>query len=214
MNALDTVLTETLYLVLDSVDQLTASDGAHSMKWLPLNTPPKVKIIVSMLSEGYNCLKCVQSLLPFSEANYIEVGVMSIGAGLHIMNKWLSDIGRTLSQEQQRLISEAFLCCPQPLFLKLLFGRARTWKSYTDLKSIGTMPKSTHEALNDFYKNLEEYFGKVLVEKALGYLTATREGITESELEHTLSLDDEVLNDVYQYWDPPIRGVVRIPSLL
>ncbi len=214
MNTLETVAPKTLYLVIDSVDQLSASDGAHSMKWLPLATPPNVKIIVSMLSEGYNCLENVQSMLPFSPTNYIEVGPMTIEAGLHIMSKWLSDVGRTITQEQIFLISTAFLNCPQPLFLKLLFGRARTWKSYTDITSIKSFPKSTHEALNDCYEHLEEYFGKVLVEKALGYLTASREGITESELEHVLSLDNEVLNDVYQYWDPPTKGVVRIPSLL
>lgn len=207
-------LSKILYLVIDSVDQLVASDGAHSVKWLPLMTPPNVKIIVSLLNEGYNCLECIQSMLPFSSTNYIEVGIMAIEAGLHIMSKWLSDIGRTITPKQKSLISEAFLNCPQPLFLKLLFGRARTWKSYTNVQSLGSFPKSTHEALDDFYEILEDYFGKVLVEKALGYLTASKHGISESELEHVLSLDNEVLNDVYQYWDPPMKGVVRIPSLL
>ncbi len=214
MKTLEQCSSETLYLIIDSVDQLAASDGAHSIKWLPLMTPPNVKIIVSLLNEGYNCLECIQSMLPFSSTNYVEVGVMAIEAGVHIMSKWLSDIGRTITHKQISLISEAFLSCPQPLFLKLLFGRARTWKSYTDIQSIRSFPKSTHEALNDFYKILEEYFGKVLVEKALGYLTASKQGISESELEHVLSLDNDVLNDVYQYWDPPMKGVVRIPSLL
>ena len=31
---------------------------------------------------------------------------------------------------------------------------------------------------------------------------------------HVLSLDDTVLSDVYQYWDPPVEGYIRIPSLL
>ena len=36
-------------------------------------------------------------------------------------------------------------------------------------------------------------------------------GITEVEMEDMLSLDDDVLNDVYVYWTPPIR---RLPPLL
>jgi len=36
-------------------------------------------------------------------------------------------------------------------------------------------------------------------------------GLTETELEDVLSCDDDVLNDVYMYWTPPIR---RLPPLL
>lgn len=36
-------------------------------------------------------------------------------------------------------------------------------------------------------------------------------GATEAELEDVLSCDDDVLNDVYMYWTPPMR---RLPPLL
>ena len=36
-------------------------------------------------------------------------------------------------------------------------------------------------------------------------------GLSASELEDLLSLSDEVLNDVYQLWTPPLR---RLPPLL
>ena len=39
-------------------------------------------------------------------------------------------------------------------------------------------------------------------------------GLTEVELEDALSCDDEVLDEVYQYHDPPVEGVVRLPALL
>lgn len=45
----------------------------------------------------------------------------------------------------------------------------------------------------------------------LSYLTASRDGLSETELEDVLSLDDTVLNDVFQHWLPPLR---RIPPLL
>ena len=53
--------------------------------------------------------------------------------------------------------------------------------------------------------------GKTLVSHALGYITASKDGVSEPELEDLLSLDDKVLNDVYQYHLPPVR---RIPPLL
>lgn len=43
------------------------------------------------------------------------------------------------------------------------------------------------------------------------WLFSAVSGLTESELEDILSCDEEVLNDVYQYWLPPVR---RLPPLL
>ena len=40
---------------------------------------------------------------------------------------------------------------------------------------------------------------------------AAQSGLSEGELEDILSLSDEVLNDVYQWWLPPIR---RLPPLI
>lgn len=53
--------------------------------------------------------------------------------------------------------------------------------------------------------------GKILVSHALGYISASKSGLKEPELEDLLSLDDIVLNDVYQFWTPPIRNM--LPSL-
>lgn len=204
--------TSRLVILLDSVDQLNSADGAHFMKWLPTQLPSNVKLIVSVLEEKHKCLVNLRSFIT-SKNSYVHVGVLQIETGLQIMNFWLSKIGRTLSEHQKAIILDAFLACPQPLFLRLLFGHARNWKSYTDLSCID-IPKSTAMALSQFYDGLELRFGKMLVRRALGYLTASKEGLTEAELEDVLSLDNEVLDDVYQYWDPPFEGVVRIPCLL
>ena len=53
--------------------------------------------------------------------------------------------------------------------------------------------------------------GRILVFHALAYITASKSGLSETELEDLLSLDDRVLDDVYQYHMPPVR---RIPPLL
>ena len=82
------------------------------------------------------------------------------------------------------------------------------------------MPRSTQHAssasLMIFKKTflimrLEKQHGKLLVSHAFGYITASGDGLSEPELEDLISLDDQVLQDIYQYWLPPIR---RIPPLL
>jgi len=58
---------------------------------------------------------------------------------------------------------------------------------------------------------VERYHGRMLVSHALAYLTASKDGLGDVEMEDILSLDDDVLNDVFQHWLPPVR---RIPPLL
>lgn len=47
--------------------------------------------------------------------------------------------------------------------------------------------------------------------KRIVFKYTARNGLSESELEDILSCDDDVLNDVYQFWKPPLR---RLPPLL
>ena len=51
----------------------------------------------------------------------------------------------------------------------------------------------------------------LLVSHALAYVTAAKSGVSETELEDLISLDDKVLDDIYQYHLPPVR---RTPPLL
>jgi len=51
----------------------------------------------------------------------------------------------------------------------------------------------------------------IMNEFSAGYITASKSGLSEAELEDLLSLDEKVLNDVFQYHLPPVR---RIPPLL
>ena len=201
-----------LCIFLDSIDQLSPLDGAHSLNWLPKSLPQSINIVVSMLPDKHDCLKTIRSLLPFEEC-YIEVGVLPVHSGLEIMDTWLAKINRTMNMEQRNVLSKIFSLNPQPLYLRLLFHNTQQWFSYTTVHE-ASMAISTPKAILRLFSNLEEQYGKVLVQKALGYITAARNGLTELELEDALSLDNDVLNEVYQYWDPPDESLVRIPALL
>lgn len=105
---------------------------------------------------------------------------------------------------------KAFEECPLPLYLKLSFDQACRWKSYTPANET-VLPAGVKNVVSEFFDQVERRHGKILVSHALGYITASKNGLTEPELEDILSLDDEVLDDVYQYWTPPFR---RLPPLL
>ena len=127
-----------------------------------------------------------------------------------ILDSWLRAANRTILPKQKNCVMESFQKCPLPLYLKLSFDEALRWTSYTPYSDLCLEP-SVREIIDDLFNRVERRHGKILVSHALAYITASKNGLTESELEDLLSLDDDVLNDVYQYWTPPVR---RLPPLL
>ena len=201
-----------LLLMLDSVDQLLPTDGAHKMNWLPKMLPANVFVVVSVLSVGYECLSVLHSIMPHPEC-YLEVCPMSVDSAGSILDVWLVSAGRTLTYDQRSLLLKTYLSCTRPLFLKLLFDQARYWKSDMPSNNL-VLPVDVRDAIAKLFEGLEVRHGVVLVQRALGYITAARNGVTQAELEDVLSLDNDVLSDVYQYWNPPDLQMVRLPQLL
>ncbi|XP_030075789.1 NACHT domain- and WD repeat-containing protein 1 [Microcaecilia unicolor] len=200
---------ESLVLIFDSVDQLAAVDGAHRMHWLPKECPPRVHIIVSTLPE--EILQTLQKAITSPES-YVEVEPLSSQQGGEMIEMLLKSVNRKLTLVQHEVILQSLSQCGQPLLLKLAFEEARRWASYT-VPSEVQVAKTTQEAVHHLYQRLERLHGKVLVSHTLGYLVSSRNGLSEAELRDVLSLDDEVLADIYQYWVPSTE-VIRLPSLL
>ncbi|KAI8511559.1 NACHT domain- and WD repeat-containing protein 1 [Branchiostoma belcheri] len=201
-----------LLILLDSLDQLSSVDRAYSLTWLPKSLPPNVHIMVSTLPEEFDLLKTLRRTVR-SDRSYIQVPTLSEQVGSEILDTWLARIQRCLTDKQREVILSAFSHCRQPLFLKLAFDEARRWKSYTPESEL-RIAQSARAAINLLYERLEVQHGTIFVSHTLGYIAAARNGIAEHELEDVLSLDDEVLDDVYQYWSPPNKDVVRIPPLI
>ena len=146
----------------------------------------------------------------YLDSSFLEVPTIPANEADIILESWLSSSQRSLTTDQKQMVLNAFEKCPLPLFLKLSFDEACRWKSYTSTSETKLAP-SVKDIINDFLDQVERRHGKILVNQALAYVTASKNGLTEPELEDILSLDDEVLNDVYQYWTPPVR---RLPPLL
>ena len=160
------------------------------------------------ISLSLSTLLLLQGLFP--DSSFREVPKIPVNEADLILESWLSSSQRTLIPAQKQVVLKAFQECPLPLYLKLSFDEACRWKSYTPANET-KLASSVINVINDFLDQVEHRHGKVLVSQALAYITASKNGLTEPELEDVLSLDDEVLNDVYQYWTPPVR---RLPPLL
>jgi hypothetical protein len=128
---------------------------------------------------------------------------------LTVLYELLGSISRTIeSQYQLPLIKKCFKACNSPLYVRLVYDQICVWKSYTANQIV---PKSIDECITALFNRVEDAHGKVLVSHALAYVTAAKNGLSDSEVEDLISIDETVLNDIYQYHLPPTR---RIPPLL
>ncbi|XP_040273389.1 NACHT domain- and WD repeat-containing protein 1 [Bufo bufo] len=203
--------TETLVLFLDSLDQISQSEGAHHLHWLPKECPNNVHIVLSTLPEEGGILNTLRGNI-IDETCYLEVQTLSPEQGGQMIEMLMSSVGRMLTHAQQDIVLDSFKKCGQPLLLRLAFDEAKRWSSYTPTSEL-SIATNTKEAVHQLYERLENVHGKVLISHVLGYIVASRNGLSEAELKDILSIDNDVLSDIYQYWAPPSKDVIRIPAL-
>jgi len=188
-----------LILFLDALDQLADVDNGRRLNWLPLvSLPAHVKLVVSCLSDRATGDPAGQPYAelkrrPIAAENFIHLDVLSeTEARLLLFDRWFLRAGRKVSDEQrarieQRLASPA---CRQPIFLKLLFDEVQLWHSYDP----ATVPgESVPELLGQLFERLSQptNHGALLVNRVLGYLSASRHGLAENEILEILFADPE-----------------------
>mgnify|MGYP002804446735 FL=1 len=102
-----------------------------------------------------------------------------------------------MTSSQKHYVTETFKKCSLPLFVKLAFDEVLRWKSYSSEDEC-VLRTTVRAAIASVFEKLEYRHGKLLVSHALSYITQSRNGISDLEMEDLLSLDDVVLNDIYQ----------------
>uniref|UniRef100_A0A8I5TBM0 NACHT domain- and WD repeat-containing protein 1 n=1 Tax=Pongo abelii TaxID=9601 RepID=A0A8I5TBM0_PONAB len=201
---------ESLVLLLDAMDDLDSVRHARRVPWLPLNCPPRVHLILSACSGALGVLDTLQRVLLDPEA-YWEVKPFSGNQGQEMIQLLLAAARRTLSPVHTDLLWASLPECGNPGRLRLAFEEARKWASFTVPVPLAT---TTEEATHQLCTRLEQTHGQLLVAHVLGYIVSSRHGLSEAELKDVLSLDDEVLQDVYRDWTPPSKELLRFPPLL
>ncbi|KAJ4943268.1 hypothetical protein JOQ06_005772 [Pogonophryne albipinna] len=201
----------TLLIILDAVDHLSDVHHAHKLRWMPANLPPNVHLVVSMdtNSEAFANMRLKLN----SQRSYFEVEGLSRDEGRQMMESYLHESQRTLTPEQREAVLRSFETTGCPLHLKLILSAAKRWLSFTPLAA--THPSTnTQEVMLQLFLKLEEKHGKELVGGALGYIALAREGLLEAELRDVMSLDDDIISEVYKYSLPPSTTLIRLPPLL
>jgi len=188
-----------LVVILDSLDQLSASHGARDLAWLPAPPPAAVRMVVSTRPAD-----TLQALVRCG-ALVEELGPMAPDDSRELLQRWLGEAHRTLRDAQEEQVLAGFAASSgNPLYLRLAFEEARRWTS-DDPPAVLAAGVEAIIAQNTFARlATEDGHGTVLVSRALGYLAASRYGLAEDELLDVLSRDPEV----YEWF---LRGAQHLP---
>ena len=163
-----------LLLFLDGIDQL------EDLTWLPSRLPPHCRLVISAARPIPGCVSFELVAMPAEEAG-------------DLLDLWLKSARRTLNAGQRQEVMRAFASSGLPLHLKLAFEEARRWRSF-DLPRLGEGIDGILGVMNARLSD-DRNHGPVLTERGLGYLTASRDGVTEDEMVDLLSNDKPVRED-------------------
>lgn len=100
-----------------------------------------------------------------------------------------------------------------PLYIKLIFDIVVKWESFYIPDEEFFFCISIDKCIEYLFRQLELMHGKVLFSHSIIYMTSFKDGIQEAEIEDILTLDDDVLVEVYEFHMPPLN-YRRFPSAL
>ena len=215
-------------LFIDSLDQLSDRDLARSkISFLKGVQPHKdTRIVVSALPDDKEALVCGRKQDNATAQTYYYYGCDTCLATHHVPRVVVSDFSdasavvearailhalfarqqRALTTEQWGAVMAAVAMEPTALYLNLATYMSRQWCSYDGL---GKELRGRVTAVSEhIFEALERDYGALLTRAALGFITWSVKGVSDTEIEDLLSLHKEVLDKVLHY----CPGVKRLPS--
>ena len=197
-------------IIFDSLDQLDSSPS--DIEWLFTIFPASVKLICSCLSDNQTLFQKLLQNLELKESNLLQMKSLSLQSAKTILTNWFEGSNRKLTESQWKFLdSVVSQGHPQPLYLKLLFEFAKSWPSYEEPSATFSSLISMDACIGYLFDGLELAHGRILISHCIFYLTYFQTGISENEIEDILSIDDDVLDEIYVRHQPNIR---RFPAAL
>ncbi|KFV09139.1 Leucine-rich repeat and WD repeat-containing protein KIAA1239, partial [Pterocles gutturalis] len=183
-----------LVIIFDALEQLTDSDDGRKLWWLPIHLPRSVRIILSTLPNKHGILQKLRCLI-HEEDSYIELTARDRKMCSQVLKHQLLRVKRKVTSGQQIYVNEAFSKCTLPMFVNLTFREVRNWRSHKDVDE-SSLCVTVHESIEQLFWSLENKCGSRLLSRALGYITMSKSGLSEMELEDILALDNSVMYEL------------------
>jgi hypothetical protein len=173
--------------------------------------PSNIKIILSTLNLYEGILDRLKMKIN-NENNYLYVEPLNTTNVKMILEDWLNKANRCISIQQWVLLDGIFqVSTLHPLFIKLIYDIIIKWSSFYKPDDKFTNMKKIDDCIEYLFEQLEKENGEVFFSRTMFYMNIMKNGISESELEDIMSLDDNLLQSIFEYHSPPIR---RFPMAL
>jgi hypothetical protein len=186
-----------LIIILDSIDQLNSSD--YSLDWFLEMLPLNVKMIYSTLTKYGDILDRLSAKKALTEENYVKIHSLDINVSKTILKDWLSNSQRSITSSQWNVLDEMFAKITlYPLYIKLIFDVIVTWPSNYEPDADFLKCKTIDKCIKYLFRSLEKSHGKLLFSRSIIYFSSFRNGVSENEIVDILSLDDDVLFDIFE----------------
>ena len=190
-----------LAIFLDGLDLLTEGSYGRKLNWLPGNLPSHVRLVVCCtlppaeadpVDPRHEVYQAISAKVEPEEC--IIVGRLNDAQGAAILDFLLHDAGRVLQPEQRKAVLSSFSHHGNALWLRVAASESARMPSWVAAPQFPDRPAELFRyVLNHFAEPLEH--GHSLVERTVGYLSASRRGLSEGELLDLLSGDREVMDE-------------------
>eukprot|EP01038_Epipyxis_sp_PR26KG_P005419 gene5419-7508_t len=124
-----------------------------------------------------------------------------------ILEQLLLNDFRLLTDKQWTIALQKSAFEPTVLYLTLASKILKKWASSDSNKLILT--ETVNGVLMQIIDSIERKYGNRLIRLVIGYISFAKNGINDIEMEDLLSLDDSLMDIVFQYTTPNIR---RLPT--
>jgi len=197
---------EEIIIFIDAVDQLTHSD---QFLWLPNNLPSNIKIIISALEDEHyeKDSKFFETLKDKINNQKDNIKKMpKFDEPLNLLKQLLAKDNRTIQKDQEEYFVKQFNTAKSPFYISIAVEEIKHWKSHdyvedNPLNKSGikqSLQGTQRGIIEEFINNLSEVYhhDKKFVEKVLGYIYASKDGLSESELLQLLATDQKFIEEV------------------
>jgi len=189
-----------IVLFIDAVDQF---EDKSDLRILLENLPSNVKVVFSCLYDKtkkenedyywyYDILNDIQQkyqLTSLSKENESHFEIL-----INLLKTWLENVNRKISKTQIESIKNNIDENTTPLYMKLVFELVRHWK---DDEKDTHLEKDEKELIIQYFNMIQEKYHHedILIKDALGYISASKDGLSEDELLDLFSRDSNVLKE-------------------
>ena len=190
-------------LFIDGLDQL---DDNEDIDWLHRLVLPHVTIVWSAQSSSRAVNRHDESAV-----HEVVLDRLAVEESVAILDARLRHANRQLSIAQRAQVLPSVEAAGSPLYAQVAFQVVCSWRSWDE----GFALSSTLDGLlASFFERLAEHdHGRVLVDRSLALLAASRHGLSEGEMLDLLSADEQVMAEFGRLY-PHSPDSAQLPQIV